>query len=104
MRARTTTSPSPSGWPSSGRASTPCCAAPRGPAPTRTARSPSAARLDVASHRVRVGEQPIHLTPREFEVLKVLVAHAGRLVTHGRLLRAVWGTAYSDEPTTSTST
>ena len=41
--------------------------------------------------------RPVHLTPREFEVLKVLVAHAGRLVTHGRLLRAVWGTAYSDE-------
>ena len=30
-------------------------------------------------------------------MLKVLVTHAGRLVTHGRLLRAVWGTAYSDE-------
>ena len=41
--------------------------------------------------------KPVHLTPREFEVLKVLVTHAGRLVTHGRLLRAVWGTAYSDE-------
>ena len=40
---------------------------------------------------------PVHLTPREYEVLKVLVTHAGRLVTHGRLLRAVWGTAYSDE-------
>ena len=40
---------------------------------------------------------PVHLTPREYEVLKVLVSHAGRLVTHGRLLRAVWGTEYSDE-------
>ena len=39
----------------------------------------------------------VHLTPREYEVLKVLLAHQGRLVTHGRLLRAVWGTAYSDE-------
>ena len=37
------------------------------------------------------------LTPREFEVLKVLVTHAGMVVTRGRLLRAVWGTAYSDE-------
>jgi two-component system KDP operon response regulator KdpE len=37
------------------------------------------------------------LTPREFEVLKVLVAHSGRVVTRGRLLRAVWGAAYSDE-------
>ena len=53
--------------------------------------------LNVARHSVSVGGQPVHLTPREFEVLRVLVSHAGRLVTHGRLLRAVWGTAYSDE-------
>jgi two-component system KDP operon response regulator KdpE len=53
--------------------------------------------LDAARHEIRVGDQPVSLTPREFEVLKVLVAHAGRIVTRGRLLRAVWGTAYSDE-------
>jgi len=46
---------------------------------------------------VTVSGRPVQLTPREFEVLKVLLASAGRLVTHGRLLRAVWGTAYSDE-------
>ncbi|MBP1704936.1 MAG: response regulator receiver [Chloroflexi bacterium] len=54
-------------------------------------------RLDVARHEVTVGGRPVHLTPREFEVLKVLVGHAGRVVTHGRLLRAVWGTAYGEE-------
>jgi two-component system, OmpR family, KDP operon response regulator KdpE len=53
--------------------------------------------LDVAAHRVTVDGRLVPLTPREFEVLKVLVAHAGRLVTHGRLLRAVWGSAYDDE-------
>ena len=53
--------------------------------------------LDVAKHLVTVSGVRVDLTPREFEVLKVLMAHAGRLVTHGRLLRAVWGTAYSDE-------
>ncbi len=53
--------------------------------------------LDVARHEVRVGDRQVHLTPREFEVLKVLVGHAGRLVTHGRLLRAVWGTGYGEE-------
>jgi two-component system KDP operon response regulator KdpE len=46
---------------------------------------------------VTVADRPVQLTPREFEVLKVLLASGGRLVTHGRLLRAVWGTAYSDE-------
>lgn len=54
-------------------------------------------RLDVARHEVTVAGRPVQLTPREFEVLKVLLSSAGRLVTHGRLLRAVWGTAYSDE-------
>ena len=53
--------------------------------------------LDVPNHLVTIGGERVDLTPREFEVLKVLVAHAGRLVTHGRLLRAVWGSAYSDE-------
>ena len=53
--------------------------------------------LDVGRRLVTVDGEPVHLTPREYEVLKVLVLHAGRLVTHGRLLRAVWGTAYSDE-------
>jgi two-component system KDP operon response regulator KdpE len=53
--------------------------------------------LDVGRRAVSVRDRPVHLTPREYEVLKVLVTHAGRLVTHGRLLRAVWGTAYSDE-------
>jgi two-component system, OmpR family, KDP operon response regulator KdpE len=54
-------------------------------------------RVDVARHTVDVDGAPVRLTPREFEVLKVLVTHAGRLVTHGRLLRAVWGTAYAEE-------
>ena len=53
--------------------------------------------VDLGRRTVSVRETPVHLTPREYEVLKVLVTHAGRLVTHGRLLRAVWGTAYSDE-------
>lgn len=53
--------------------------------------------VDVPNHTVTMGGHPVELTPREFEVLKVLVGHAGRLVTHGRLLRAVWGTAYGDE-------
>ncbi|MBA2701118.1 MAG: response regulator transcription factor, partial [Chloroflexi bacterium] len=53
--------------------------------------------VDVPRHLVTVGGRPVELSPREFEVLKVLVSHAGGLVTHGRLLRAEWGTAYRDE-------
>src|SRR5262249_39075795 len=53
--------------------------------------------LDVGTHTVTVEARPAPLTPRESDVLKVLVGHGGRLVTHQRLLRAVWGTAYGDE-------
>jgi two-component system KDP operon response regulator KdpE len=53
--------------------------------------------MDIGRRTVSVKGEQVHLTPREYEVLKVLLTHAGRLVTHGRLLRAVWGTAYSDE-------
>jgi two-component system, OmpR family, KDP operon response regulator KdpE len=53
--------------------------------------------LDTVRHEVTVAGQRIDLTPREFELLKVLLGHAGRLVTRGRLLRAVWGQAYGSE-------
>jgi len=53
--------------------------------------------LDVPNHKARVNDTPLDLTPREFELLKVLLSQSGRVVTAGRLLRAVWGSAYSDE-------
>ena len=53
--------------------------------------------LDVARHEVTVSGVRVELSPREFEVLRVLLAHRGRLVTRGRLLRAVWGEAYGGE-------
>ena len=53
--------------------------------------------LDVLHHSVTVSGVPVRLTPREFELLKVLLAYPGRVVTKGRLLRAVWGLAYAEE-------
>jgi two-component system KDP operon response regulator KdpE len=53
--------------------------------------------LDAVRHTVTVAGRPVDLTPREFEVLRVLLTHQGRLVTRGRLLRAVWGEAYQGE-------
>jgi two-component system KDP operon response regulator KdpE len=53
--------------------------------------------LDSLRHEVTVDHRRVDLTPREFEVLRLLLAHQGRLVTRGRLLRAVWGDAYSGE-------
>ena len=73
-----------------------CCAAPAARGRRRRALRVGDA-ASTCRHRVTVDDREVHLTPREFEVLKVLLSHAGRLVTHGRLLRAVWGTAYDDE-------
>jgi two-component system, OmpR family, KDP operon response regulator KdpE len=53
--------------------------------------------LDVGRRSVQVAGTAVDLTPREYELLKVLLAHAGRIVTSGKLLRAVWGAGYSDE-------
>ena len=52
--------------------------------------------LDPTRHEVLVAGTRVDLTPREFEILRVLLCHAGRVVTKGRLLRAVWGEAYQD--------
>jgi len=53
--------------------------------------------LDVERHVVTVDGQHVDLTPREFEILRVLMANPGRLVTKAKLLRAVWGEAYQGE-------
>jgi two-component system KDP operon response regulator KdpE len=53
--------------------------------------------VDPPRHEVRVAGEPLALTPREFELLRVLVSHAGHVVTTGRMLRAVWGTEYASE-------
>ena len=54
-------------------------------------------RLDPVRREVAVAGVPVHLTPREYELLKALMANRGRVVTKARLLRAVWGVAYADE-------
>ena len=53
--------------------------------------------LDTAEHRVTVDGQPLSVTPREYLILQVLLQHPGRLVTRGRILRAVWGEAYQGQ-------
>jgi two-component system KDP operon response regulator KdpE len=53
--------------------------------------------LDTLAHEVRVDGRRVQLGPREYQILAVFLANAGRLVTRGRLLRAVWGEAYADE-------
>jgi two-component system KDP operon response regulator KdpE len=54
--------------------------------------------IDFDTRRVRANGKDVRLTPKEFETLRYLVAHAGRPVTHRELLQAVWGPDYGDEP------
>ena len=53
--------------------------------------------LDPARRLVRKGGEPAHLTPKEFDLLRYLMTHAGLPMTHVRLLRAVWGPEYGGE-------
>ena len=53
--------------------------------------------FDAVRHEARVDGSRLDLTPREFEILRVFLTNAGRLVTKGRLLRAVWGEAYQGQ-------
>ncbi|GGJ83194.1 response regulator [Pseudomonas matsuisoli] len=48
-------------------------------------------RVDLAYRQVTLNEMPIALTRKEYAVLAMLAAHAGRLVTQQQLLREVWG-------------
>jgi two-component system alkaline phosphatase synthesis response regulator PhoP len=53
--------------------------------------------IDLDRHQVLAAGQPVHLTPTEFRLLACLVRQRGRPVTHGELLREVWGPGYADE-------
>ena len=53
--------------------------------------------LDLAAHRVIVNGGEVHLTPIEFDLLRVLMLGRGRLLTHRTLLREVWGPKYEDD-------
>jgi two-component system KDP operon response regulator KdpE len=53
--------------------------------------------VDLEKRRVRVGSREVHLTPIEYDLLKVLVSHPNRVITDRALLRQVWGPQYGDE-------
>ncbi len=54
--------------------------------------------IDFEARVVAVRGRDVHLTPKEFELLRHLVLNAGKPLTHRRLLQAVWGPDYGDEP------
>jgi two-component system, OmpR family, KDP operon response regulator KdpE len=52
--------------------------------------------IDLVRRVVRRAGSEVHLTPTEYGLLRFLAQNAGRVVTHGQLLRAVMGTGYED--------
>jgi two-component system KDP operon response regulator KdpE len=54
-------------------------------------------RVDFDARKVQVRNAEVHLTPKEFDLLRYLVAHAGQPVPHRKLLQAVWGPDYGHE-------
>jgi two-component system, OmpR family, KDP operon response regulator KdpE len=53
--------------------------------------------IDLAARVVRRDGEPVHLTPIEFDLLRVLARNRGRLMTHRKLLAEVWGAEYVDD-------
>lgn len=56
-----------------------------------------AVQINLHTRTVRRGDATIHLTSKEFKLLDCLISHAGQVLTHRRLLQAVWGPDYGDE-------
>jgi len=54
-------------------------------------------KVDLARRQVSVAGQDISLTPTEYDLLRVLAQHAGKVITHHQLLRMVWGDVYQTE-------
>jgi two-component system KDP operon response regulator KdpE len=52
--------------------------------------------IDLARRIVSKAEHEVHLTPTEYAILRALAQHAGRVLTHGQLLRAAFGPSYDD--------
>jgi two-component system KDP operon response regulator KdpE len=68
-----------------------------GQAPGEPAVEVGGLRVDLNDRVVQRDGEEIHLTPIEFDLLRTLVRHRGRLMTHRALLMEVWGPQYADD-------
>jgi two-component system KDP operon response regulator KdpE len=53
--------------------------------------------IDLQKRLVTMAATPVHLTPHQFDLLRVLALNAGKLMTHRMLLQEVWGPGYGNE-------
>lgn len=68
----------------------------------RPDREPSVFRLgpivvDLSSRRVEKGKEEIHLTSKEYGILRLLLLHQGKVMTHRQLLREIWGPQHEED-------
>ncbi len=54
--------------------------------------------MDLTLRRVTVKGEDVQLTPTEYDLLRLLVNHAGKVLTHGQILKQIWGMAYREQP------
>jgi two-component system KDP operon response regulator KdpE len=54
--------------------------------------------LDAAAHKLSLRGEELHLTPKEFDLMQLLLRNAGRVMTHKVLLRAIWGPGGDSQP------
>jgi two-component system KDP operon response regulator KdpE len=53
--------------------------------------------VDLTKRSITVDGKPVHLTPHQFDLLRVLALNKGKLMTHRQLLQEVWGPGYANE-------
>ncbi len=70
----------------------------RAPERTSTAIEAGDFVVDPEAHSITVQGKPVHLTPKEFDLLLHLARHAGKVITHRALLTAVWGAQSAHQP------
>lgn len=54
--------------------------------------------VDLARRKVILWGAEVQLTPTEYDLLRLLVTHAGKVITHNQILKQLWGVAYVDQP------
>ena len=52
--------------------------------------------IDLANRRVTVEGEEVHFTPQEYDILRLLASHPGKIMTHPAILSAVWGPEYAE--------
>ena len=52
--------------------------------------------INLANRTVEVDGEEVHLTPKEYEVLRLLATHPGKVLTHRAILSEVWGPEYGE--------